>query len=59
VKVLNSLVEPKLDGNLSLLSAWNTAKRFTGRSTPVPATTVDAAATGPSVIPAPAVAVAS
>ena len=53
VKVLNSLVEPKLRGSLSLLTAWNTAKRFTGRSTGVPATTVDAAASGPSVVQAP------
>jgi hypothetical protein len=46
VKVLDALVEPLIAGDISLLAQWKTAKRVTGRSTPVAATSIDAAATG-------------
>ena len=47
VKVLDSLVEPLIAGNLALLAQWKSSKRFAGRTSPVAATSVDAAASGP------------
>ncbi len=46
VRVLDSLVRPQLAGNAALLAQWNTAKRFSGKTPPVPTTTFEAAAIG-------------
>lgn len=53
VKVLDSLVEPLIAGNVSLLSQWKSAKRFAGRTTTVTDTSLDAASTGSASIPEP------
>lgn len=47
VKVLDSLVEPLIAGDISLLSQWNAAKKFGGKAAAVTDTSVDAAAKGP------------
>jgi hypothetical protein len=47
VKVLDSLVEPLIAGDISLLSQWNAAKKFGGKTPVVTDTSVDAAAKGP------------
>jgi hypothetical protein len=52
VRVLNSLIQPQLAGNAALLTQWMTAKRFVGKTTPVPATTFQAAAIGTNAVQA-------
>jgi hypothetical protein len=52
VRVLNSLIQPQLAGNAALLTQWMTAKRFSGKTTPVPATTFQAAAIGTNAVQA-------
>ncbi len=54
VKVLNTLIEPKLAGDAVRLVQWQTAKRFAGKSTVVTGTSVDAAAKGISTDTPPA-----
>jgi hypothetical protein len=51
VKVLDSLVEPQLAGNIALLAQWKAAKRIGGKTVPVAGTTIDAAAKGPVSAP--------
>ena len=48
VKVLDSLIEPQLSGSTVLLVQWRAARRFGGKTTPIPSTTIDAAAKGPA-----------
>ncbi len=48
VKVLDSLVEPLIQGNLALLGQWTAAKRFGGRVSSPTSTSIDAAARGPA-----------
>ncbi len=48
MRVLDSLIEPQLAGNIVLLVQWKAAKRFTGRAVPIASTTIDAAARGPA-----------
>ncbi|MEP6622750.1 MAG: hypothetical protein ABJE47_25740 [bacterium] len=48
VKVLDTLVEPQIAGNIPLLSQWKTAKRVGGKTMPISSVSVDAAAKGPS-----------
>lgn len=48
VRVLDSLVEPLIQGDLSLLAQWSAAKRFGGRVTVPTSTSIDAAAGGPT-----------
>jgi hypothetical protein len=52
VKVLDSIVEPQLAGNLALLTQWKSAKRIGGKTMPVSDTTIDAAAKGPAPVSA-------
>ena len=59
VKVLDSLVEPQLAGNVALLAQWKTAKRFGGRVAPISSTTVDAASRRNAPAPAPSSAAGS
>ena len=54
VKVLDSLVEPLIQGNLALLGQWAAAKRFGGRVSAPTSTSIDAAARGPATSVAPA-----
>jgi len=49
VKVLDSLVEPQIAGNMALLAQWKAAKRIGGKAMPVSGTTIDAAAKGPAI----------
>ena len=51
VKVLDTLVEPQLSGNMSLLTQWKTAKRVGGKTHAIASTSVDAAAKGTASIP--------
>jgi hypothetical protein len=53
VKVLDSLVEPQIAGNIALLAQWKAAKRIGGKTVPVSGTTIDAAAKGPVAPPTP------
>jgi hypothetical protein len=48
VKVLDSLVEPLIQGNLALLAQWTAARRFGGRAGSPTNTSIDAAAKGPT-----------
>ncbi len=48
VKVLDSLVEPLIQGNLALLAQWAAAKRFGGKVSAPTSTSIDAAARGPT-----------
>jgi hypothetical protein len=48
VKVLDSLVEPLIKGNLALLGQWTAAKRFGGKVSAPTSTSIDAAARGPA-----------
>jgi len=48
VKVLNSLVEPLIAGNLPLLAQWTAAKRFGSRASLPTSASIDAAASGPT-----------
>jgi len=48
VKVLDSLVEPLIKGNLALLGQWTAAKRFGGKASAPTSTSIDAAARGPA-----------
>ncbi|HEY2163912.1 MAG TPA: hypothetical protein VGH04_07980 [Gemmatimonadaceae bacterium] len=48
VKVLDSLVEPLIQGNLALLAQWTAAKRFGGKASAPTNTSIDAAAKGPT-----------
>ncbi len=48
VKVLDSLVEPLIRGNLALLGQWAAAKRFGGKLSAPTSTSIDAAARGPA-----------
>jgi hypothetical protein len=48
VKVLDSLVEPLIQGNLALLRQWTAAKRFGGKASAPTSTSIDAAARGPA-----------
>ena len=48
VKVLDSLVEPLIQGNLALLGQWTAAKRFGGKASAPTSTSIDAAARGPA-----------
>jgi hypothetical protein len=48
VKVLDSLVEPLIQGNLALLGQWTAAKRFTGKASAATNVSIDAAARGPA-----------
>jgi hypothetical protein len=48
VKVLDSLVEPLIQGNLALLAQWSAAKRFGGKVGAPSSTSIDAAARGPA-----------
>ncbi len=48
VKVLDSLVEPLIQGNLALLGQWTAAKRFGGKVSAPTSTSIDAAARGPA-----------
>ncbi len=52
VRVLDSLVQPQLAGNAALLTQWKTAKRFVGKTSPVPASTFEAAAIGTNAVQA-------
>jgi hypothetical protein len=54
VKVLDSLVEPLIQGNLALLGQWTAAKRFGGKVSAPTSTSIDAAARGPTTSVAPA-----
>jgi hypothetical protein len=54
VKVLDSLVEPLIQGNLALLGQWTAAKRFGGKMSAPTSTSIDAAARGPTTSAAPA-----
>jgi hypothetical protein len=54
VKVLDSLVEPLIQGNLALLGQWAAAKRFSGKVSAPTSTSIDAAARGPTTSAAPA-----
>lgn len=54
VRVLDSLIEPQIAGDTVLLVQWKSAKRFGGKTAPVTATMVDAAAKGPVSASAPA-----
>ena len=54
VKVLDSLVEPLIQGNLALLGQWAAAKRFGGKVSAPTSTSIDAAARGPATSVAPA-----
>jgi len=54
VKVLDSLVEPLIAGDVALLSEWKSARRFGGRSAAVADTSIDAASTGSASVPQPA-----
>ena len=54
VKVLDSLVEPLIQGNLALLGQWAAAKRFGGKVSAPTSTSIDAAARGPTTSFAPA-----
>jgi hypothetical protein len=54
VRVLDSLVRPQLAGDAALLAQWNSAKRFSGKTPPVPATTFEAAAIGANAAEPPA-----
>jgi hypothetical protein len=53
VKVLDSLVEPLIQGNLALLGQWTAAKRFGGKVSAPSSTSIDAAARGPTTSVAP------
>jgi hypothetical protein len=53
VKVLDSLVEPLIAGDVSLLSQWKSAKRFGRRAGTVADTSLDAASSGTASIPEP------
>jgi hypothetical protein len=55
VKVLDSLVEPQIAGNIALLAQWKAAKRIGGKAMAVAGTTIDAAAKGPVLPPSTAV----
>jgi hypothetical protein len=46
--VLDSLVEPLIQGNLALLGQWTAAKRFGGKASAPTSTSIDAAARGPA-----------
>jgi hypothetical protein len=48
VKVLDSLVEPLIQGNLALLAQWTAARRFGGKASAPTSTSIDAAAKGPT-----------
>jgi hypothetical protein len=48
VKVLDTLVEPLIAGNIALLTQWNAAKKFGGKAQPISEPSVDAAAKGPA-----------
>ncbi|MGH7617735.1 MAG: hypothetical protein ACREPM_10935 [Gemmatimonadaceae bacterium] len=48
MKVLDSIVEPQIAGNIALLAQWKAAKRIGGKTMPVAGTTIDAAAKGPA-----------
>jgi hypothetical protein len=48
VKVLDSLVEPLIQGNLALLGQWTAARRFGGKASAPTSTSIDAAAKGPT-----------
>ncbi len=48
VKVLDSLIEPLVQGNLALLGQWTAAKRFGGKASAPTSTSIDAAARGPA-----------
>jgi hypothetical protein len=48
VKVLDSLVEPLIQGNLALLGQWTAARRFGGKVSAPTSTSIDAAARGPT-----------
>jgi len=54
VKVLDSLIEPLIQGNLALLGQWTAAKRFGGKMSVPTSTSIDAAARGPTTSAAPA-----
>ena len=51
VKVLDTLVEPQLAGNIPLLTQWKTAKRVGGKTHAITSTSVDAAAKGVGSVP--------
>ena len=51
VNVLDSLVEPQLAGDATLLAQWRTAKRIGGKVAPITKTSVDAAAKGIAAAP--------
>ncbi len=53
VKVLDSLVEPLIAGNVALLTQWQTAKRIGGKAQPIANSSIDAAAKGPVIPTAP------
>lgn len=54
VRVLDSLVEPLIGGNVALLSQWKSASRIGTRTSLVTNTSLDAASTGTPSIPVPA-----
>ena len=54
VKVLDSLVEPLIHGDLALLGQWTAAKRFGGKASAPTSTSIDAAARGPATSVTPA-----
>jgi len=47
VRVLDSLIEPKIAGDTVLLVQWKAARRFIGKAVPIASTSIDAAATPP------------
>jgi hypothetical protein len=53
VKVLDSLVEPLVAGDIALLAQWNSAKRFGGKVPAVSEPSLDAAAKGPTPVDPP------
>jgi len=52
VRVLDSLIEPKIAGDTVLLVQWKAARRFIGKAVPIASTSIDAAATPPQNGPA-------
>ncbi|MEO7086828.1 MAG: hypothetical protein ABI442_07530 [Gemmatimonadaceae bacterium] len=52
VKVLDSLVEPEIAGNLAVLAQWRSAKRIGGKAPAIASTSIDAAANAPVEAPA-------
>ena len=46
VKVLDAIIEVALAANAPLLAEWKSARKFTGKATPIPSTTVNSGSKG-------------